>query len=308
MKAARIHSFGGSDKITIEEDVPPPKLGVGEVLVRIRDAGVNPIDWKIREGFLKEQMDTEFPMTLGQDFAGEVVEVGDQAPGFKPGDEVFGFAHGSYAELATVPANAMALKPKTVDFTTAASIPTAGLTAWQIIVDVANVRKDQKVLIHGAAGGVGSLAAQLAKWKGALVIATAAAEDAAYLREIGVDRVIDYKAEKFEERVNGVDLVVDLIGSAVLGRSYPVLKKQGSLLVSTVGQPDPNALDRIGAKGVRFVMKRDASELGQLAKLIDQGIVKPRLAEIFPLDEAKKAQDILQQGRSHGKIVLEVRP
>lgn len=305
MKAVRIHSYGGSDKVTIE-DAPRPALHEGEVLVHVRDAGVNPVDWKIREGFMKEVLQAQFPMTLGQDFAGVVEEVGPGVSGFKNGDEVFGFAHGSYAEYATVQANSLARKPNNIDFATAASIPTAGLTAWQIIVDVANVQSGQKVLIHGGAGGVGSFAVQLAKWKDAVVIATAAPEDIPYLREIGVDQPIDFKSETFEERVRNVDVVVDLIGGAVLGRSYSVMKKHGSLIVSTVGHPDENALKRLDAKGVRFVMKRDSGELGQLASLIEKGIVKPRLAEVMPLEDAKRALDILQKGQSHGKIVLEV--
>lgn len=306
MKAVRIHSYGGSDHLSIEE-APQPGVVDGEVLVRVRDAGVNPLDWKIREGLMKERLHADFPMTMGEDFAGEVVDVGPGVQNLKKGDEVFGFAHGSYAEFASVPVENLALKPKTIDFATAASIPTAGLTAWQIMMDVARVEDGQRVLIHGAAGGVGSFAAQIAKWRGAQVIATAMSEDAPYLREIGVDWVIDFRNEKFEERVVNADLVVDLIGGATLGRSYAVMRKHGSLIVSTVGQPDENALKRIDAKGIRFVMKRDATELKQLADLIDQGVIKPRLADVLPLEEAKRAQDILQSGQSHGKIVLEIR-
>lgn len=306
MKAVRIYSYGSSDHLTVE-DAPRPTPKEGEVLVRVRDAGVNPVDWKIREGLMKEQIPADFPMTMGADFAGEIAEVGPGVQNLKSGDEVFGFAHGAYAEFATVPANAVAMKPKSIDFATAASIPTAGLTAWQIVVDVANVQPNQRVLIQGAAGGVGSFAVQIAKWKGAQVIATAAADDATYLREIGVDWVIDYKNDRFEDRVVNADVVIDLVGGAILGRSYPVMKKHGSIIISTVGRPDENALKRIDARGVSFVMKRNSSELGELAKLIDQGIVKPRLAEVLPLDEAKKAQDTLQRGHSHGKIVLEVR-
>lgn len=306
MKAVRIHSYGHSDQIRVEENVPRPELKPNEVLIQIRDAGVNPIDWKIREGYLKERMPSSFPLTLGQDCSGEIVEVGAGVKKLKVGDEVFGFAHGSYAEFATATEDSVALKPEKVDFATAASIPTAGLAAWQLVVDIAKIQQGQSVLIHGAAGGVGSFAVQLAKWKGADVFATAAAEDMAYLKQIGAKQVIDYQKEKFEDKLRDVDVVLDLVGGAVLARSYSVLKKKTGLIISTVGAPDENALKKIGAKGVRFVEKRDSNELSQLASLIEQGKLQARIDEVLPLDEARKAQDLLQKGDSHGKIVLEV--
>jgi NADPH:quinone reductase-like Zn-dependent oxidoreductase len=305
MKAVRIHSYGGRDKISVE-DVPRPELHEGEVLVRVHDAGVNPVDWKIREGLLKELMPVEFPLTLGQDFAGVVEELGPGASKFKRGDEVFGFAHGSYAEFVGVNENAIALKPKNIDFATAASIPTAGLTAWQIVVDVAKVHEGQLVLIHGAAGGVGSFATQLAKWKGATLVANASQDDFPYLREIGVDDLIDYRTQKFEDRLFDVDVVIDLVGGAVLGRSYSVVKKNEGIVVSTVGAPDQNALDRRHARGERFLMKRNQNELSQLAELIEKKIVKPRIAQVLPLDEASRAQHMIERGHAHGKIVLSV--
>lgn len=306
MKAVRIHSYGHSDQIRVEENVPRPELKPNEVLIQIRDAGVNPIDWKIREGYLKERMPSSFPLTLGQDCSGEIVEVGAGVKKLKVGDEVFGFAHGSYAEFATATEDSVALKPEKVDFATAASIPTAGLAAWQLVVDIAKIQQGQSVLIHGAAGGVGSFAVQLANWKGADVFATAAAEDMAYLKQIGAKQVIDYQKEKFEDKLRDVDVILDLVGGAVLARSYSVLKKKTGLIISTVGAPDENALKKIGAKGVRFVEKRDSNELSQLASLIEQGKLQARIDEVLPLDEAKKAQDLLQKGDSHGKIVLEV--
>lgn len=308
MKAVRIHSYGPSDRLLLE-DVPKPQPGANEFLVRIEDAGVNPIDWKIREGLMKEAMPTDFPMTIGQDFSGVVVKAPEAAMDapvpIGVGDEVFGFAKGSYAEFASVSMFDLSLKPRSIDFATAASIPTAGLTAWQIIVDEAKVSPGHRVLIQGGAGGVGSFATQLAKWKGAEVFATASGTDLPYLRQIGVDRGIDYRSEDFENVVGQVDVVIDLVGGQVLERSYGVVKT-GGLLISTVSGVNESKLGDSGARGAFFMMKHDAQKLGDLAKLIDQGVIKPRLAEVLPLADARDAQDRLRAGQSHGKIVLRI--
>lgn len=304
MKAVRIHSYGDTDQLKTE-DIPKPEPKKNEVLVKIHDAGVNPIDWKIRSGYMKNWMPVTFPLTLGQDFAGEILEVGPEVTVFKKGDRVFGFAGGSYAELAAIPADKLAPIPEPLSYQTAASLPTAGLTAYQIILDKADVSAGKLFLIHGAAGGVGSFAVQLACWKKARVIATAAKSDEPYLRELGVERVIDYKTQRFEEFVKDVDAVVDLVGGNTLDRSYQIAKP-GGLVITTVGDLDKKQIEKFSLKGIQFMMKQNPSELAALARLVAQGIVKPRMSRVLPLKDARKAQELNEKGQSHGKVVLHV--
>jgi len=304
MKSIRIHSYGDSSEMKLE-DSPRPQISSDQVLVKVLAAGVNPVDWKIRAGLLKGPISESFPLTIGQDLAGEVSELGKTVTQFKVGDQIFGFGSGSYAEYAAARANDIALKPKSVDFTLAASMPTASLTAWQALVDLAHVSSGQSVLIHGAAGGVGSFGVQIANWKGARVTGTAAAADAPYLKGLGVDQVIDYKSQRFEDQVSNVDIVIDLVGGETLNRSYGIVKK-GGIIVTTVHQADQNRAREAGVRAVNIVMRRDGSELAQIAKLVDQGIVKPRIDKILPIDQAKQAHDLNEGGKTHGKIVLRV--
>lgn len=304
MKAIRIHAYGHGDQMALET-VPQPRVEKGQVLVRIHDAAVNPVDWKIREGYLKGARPAAFPLTMGQDLSGEVVDVGDGVSTFAKGEPVFGFGRGAYAEYALASPQGLAHKPSSLDDLTAASIPTAGLTAWQIVIDVAQVSQGQTVLIHGAGGGVGSFAVQFARWKGARVIATASRDDASYLRGLGVDEIIDYKSERFEDKAKDVDVVIDLVGGDTLARSYGIVKK-GGLLVTTLGQADEAEAKKRGLRAVNFMMKREGAELEQIAQLVAQGRVKPRIAKVLPLSEAKQADDLCQFGHPHGKVILKV--
>ena len=304
MKAIRIHSYGHSDKTQIEE-APRPTPKKEEVLVRIRAAGVNPIDWKIREGEMKVWSPASFPLTLGQDFAGEVIELGADVKNFDPGDEVYGVTDGAYAELSVASVNEITLKPRSLDSVAAAALPTPALTAYQIVTEVVQVVKDQTILIIGAAGGVGSFATQLCKWKGARVIAVASAASSDYLKSLGVDQIIDYKTERFEEKVLNVDAVIDLVGGDSLTRSFLVVKPSG-LVVTSVGPLDESKARERGVRAVEFVMQARASDLAEIAKLVDQGILKPRLSKVMSLVQAKEAQDLNQSGQSHGKVVLKV--
>ena len=304
MKAIQIHKYGHADQMALER-VQRPKPSKVQVLVKIHDAGVNPVDWKIREGYMKEVRPASFPYTLGQDFSGEVAAIGEGVTGFKKGDHVFGFAQGSYAEYAIASPDGMAQMPRAVDFDTAAAIPTAGLTAWQIVVDEAKVSKNQTVLIHGAAGGVGSFAVQFAKNAGARVIATASRDDFAYLRDLGVEQTIDYKSERFEDKVKELDTVIDLVGGETLKRSYGVVNENG-LVITTVGPIDEAEAEKRGVRVVQFVMKRNSGELEQIARLVDEGSLKPRISKIMSLKEAKEAEELSQKGHPHGKVILRV--
>ena len=304
MKAIRIHEFGDAATLKLE-NVPRMSIADHQLLVRIHDAGVNPIDWKIRQGYLKRAMPATFPMTIGQDFAGEVVDVGTAVTQFAVGDRVFGFAQGTYAEYAAAPASTVAAIPNTMDFATAAALPTAGSTALQIIRDVVTAKTGNTMLIHGAAGGVGSYASQMALNVGARVIGTATGADIEYLKSLGVEQVVDYKRERFEDTISGVDAVVDLVGGETLARSYSVVKK-GGVLATTVQPIDESAVKRAGIRAVQVIMRRNAADLAELAQLVAKGAVKPRLGETMSLSQAREAQELSENGKTRGKVILKV--
>jgi NADPH:quinone reductase-like Zn-dependent oxidoreductase len=305
MKAARIHAFGGPEKIAIE-DVPRPKLKPKHALVRIMAAGVNPVDWMAREHIYNPKGLDRLPLTLGEDFAGIIEKI---APGsrtaLREGDEVFGEAVGVFAEYAVVPVKDLVRKPKSIDFVTAASLPMSALTAWQAVVDTAKAAKNKRFLIHGAGGGVGSFAAQIAKWKGAWVAATASRPSFPYLRSIGVDRIFDYERDRFENELEDVDVVIEHLGGSTQRRSFKVLGK-GGMLINLIGELDRAAAKKAGARGVLFEMKYDTHDLAQIARLVDKGVIHPHISKVLSLGQTRRALDMNEQGRSHGKLVLRV--
>lgn len=303
IKAVRIAQYGGSNQLKYEE-VPLPEIGAGQVLAKVRYAGVNPIDWKIREGYMKQFRPASFPLTLGQDFAGEIAIGGDDSGHFKTGQRVFGFGDGTYAEFTVAAITLIAAIPEKMELAVAAALPTAGVTALQAIRDYVQPKPGSRILIHGAAGSVGSLATQIAKRWGAQVIGTAAGEDVEYLRSLGHVQVVDYKNERFET-VGQVDAVLDLIGGETATRSVALVKK-GGVLVSTVGGANAELAARAGIHGVNMVSKGNAADLSELAGLVERGDVNPRMGEVFRLEQAREAQDTSQQGRSKGKILLKV--
>jgi NADPH:quinone reductase-like Zn-dependent oxidoreductase len=304
VKAIRIHSYGNSGELKLE-DVPNPSIRGDEALVQVRAAGVNPFDWKVREGYFKDWMPATFPLTLGVDFAGEIAQVGKDVRDFKAGDKVFGFASGAYSEFVTVPEKGLVRMPKTLDYESSASLPTPGVTSYQLVMDVVRAAKGLRVLVHGAAGSVGSLAVQFARLQGAQVLATASGRDAEYLKGLGVEQVIDYRTERFDEKLKDLDAVIDLIGGETLARSYAVVKR-GGIVVSAAGMTDSAEAGRREIRAMNFVAKQDPSHLAQVARLVDQGVLKPRVGRILPLAEARQAQDLSQKGSSGGKIVLRV--
>lgn len=302
MKAVRIYEFGDSRQLVLE-DVPAPRIQADEVLVRIQDAGVNPIDWKIREGFLASTAHKHFPLTMGQDFCGEVLETGAQVREYLVGDRVFGFAPGAYAEFAAIPITSLAPVPSGVPSAVAASLPTAGLTAYQMVMDVARIDDGQRVLIIGAAGAVGVFATQLCHWRGAEVTAVASADDRDFLNSLGVAKTIDYRTERFENIVRDVDVVIDMVGGDSVTNAFRTLRRGGTL-ISTVGPVSQDDARAHGLRGVRFVMKQDAAELAKIGRLAAEGVLHPRLATLLPLEEAARAQDLLKEGHTQGKILL----
>jgi len=303
MKAVRIAQYGGSDELKYEE-APLPAIGAGRVLAKVRYAGVNPMDWKIREGFLKQVRPASFPLILGQDFAGEIVKSDGNSGHFRAGERVFGFGEGTYAEFTTAAITDIAAIPQKLDFAVAAALPTAGLTALQAIRDYVQPKPGTRILIQGAAGSVGSFATQIAKLWGAQVIGTASGEDIEYLRSLGNVQTVDYKQERFES-VGQVDAVLDLSGGETATRSIAVVKK-GGVMVSTVGGANAEMAAKAGIRAVNMFMKRSAADLSKLAGLVVSGDVTPRMGEVFRLEQAGEAQDASQRGLAKGKILLEV--
>jgi NADPH:quinone reductase-like Zn-dependent oxidoreductase len=253
---------------------------------------------------MKNVRPASFPLTLGQDFAGEIVAGGDSGR-FQAGERVFGFGEGTYAEFTAAAITDIAAIPEKMEFAVAAALPTSGLTALQAIRDYVQPKPGTRILIHGAAGAVGSFATQVAKAWGAQVIGTASGEDIVYLRSLGHVQVVDYKQERFET-VGQVDAVLDLIGGETATRSFAVVKK-GGVLVSTVGGANAELATQAGIRGVNMGQMRSAADLSELAGLVERGDVKPRMGEVFRLEQAREAQDTSQQGRAKGKILLRSR-
>ncbi len=307
MKAVQIHEYGGPDVLKYE-DVPRPKPKSREILVRIYAASVNPIDLMMRSGDAKAMV-PHLPYILGWDLAGVVEQVGAGVEGYVPGDAVYaavGPLGGCYAEYAAIPAFVAAHKPASLDFVTAASVPLVALTAWQSLFEVAGLSAGQTVLIHGAAGAVGSKAVQFAKVKGAHVIGTASAHNADFLRELGADEVIDYNQTRFEDVVQNVDVVFDTIGGDTQQRSWGVLKK-GGILASVVPPPPDEDVARAHSVRGQFVASHPSwSQLAEIARLIDAGRVKTIVDTVLPLASARRAHELGQSSQTRTKIVLQV--
>jgi NADPH:quinone reductase-like Zn-dependent oxidoreductase len=308
MKAVRIHTYGGPE-VLVYEEVLRPQPAAGEVLVRVEAASVNPVDWKIREGYLREMLPHRLPLIMGWDVSGVVEATGAGVTRFRAGDEVFSrpdlLRDGTYAEYVVIRETEAALKPKSLDHLHAAAIPLAGITAWKSLIEAAGVTPGQRVLIHGASGGVGSYAVQLAKWRGAQVIATASAHNHDYLLRLGADEVIDYRTVRFEEVVREADVVFDTIGGDTQERSWRVLKT-GGILVSIITPPPAEKAAAHGVRQAFVFIQPDAAVLAELAKLADAGKLRPSLEAVLPLAEARRAQELSQGGHVRGKIALKV--
>lgn len=305
MKAARIHAYGGPEVFRYE-DAPRPEAGEGEVLVRVAAAGINPVDWKTRAGRGMTGGDTSrLPLILGWDISGVVEEVGPGASKFRPGDAVFGMVRfpeigSAYAEYVNAPETHLALKPQNVSHVEAAGVPLVALTAWQAF-EAGNLRSGQRVLIQGAAGGVGHVAVQIAKAWGAYVIGTGSAGNLDYIRELGADEAVEYDAE-----IGPVDMVLNAAGTQTLDRSLTLLKSGGSL-ISISGKPDQDKAQQLGVKADSILVHTNESQMQQIADLMAAGKLRPTIAEVYPLAQAGAAQEALEtRSVRRGKIVLEV--
>jgi NADPH:quinone reductase-like Zn-dependent oxidoreductase len=302
------HEYGGPEVLKYEE-IQRPEPKDDEILIRVIAAGVNAVDASIRAGKFAKVFGTRLPLIPGSDIAGVVEKAGSKVTKFKNGDSVFAYTDlkdgGGYAEYMVATEREASPKPQSLSHLEAAAVPIVALAAWQALIDTAKLSTGQTVLIHGGSGGVGTFAIQIAKARGAKVIATASTRNQDLLKELGADVAIDYTKQKFEDIAKDVDVVLDSLGEDTLKRSYAVVKK-GGFIVSIVPGPDPAELERRGIRGKFISVEPDADELAEIGKLIDQKKIKVLVSQTFPLSEAIKAQEQIATGHTRGKIVLKV--
>jgi NADPH:quinone reductase-like Zn-dependent oxidoreductase len=304
MRAVQIERYGNEEVVKLA-DVEKPKPGENQLLVKVKAAAVNPVDWKIRDG-LGKMFGMKLPLILGCEVAGTVETVGNAVKDFAVGDDVYGYLSaysGGYAEYVAAPASEFVRKSKQIDFDTAASVPVGALTAWQGIFDHGKLANGQCILITGASGAVGSMAVQLAKVKGAHVIGTGSGRNEEFVRKLGADEFIDYKKTKFEKEVSDVDVVFDTVGGETQERAFHTLKR-GGVLVSTVNLPSEEKAKKFGVKVAMVTVTPKPDQLAEINQLVDGGKLRVRIATVLPLAEVKKAHQLSASGHADGKIIL----
>jgi NADPH:quinone reductase-like Zn-dependent oxidoreductase len=308
MKAVRIHAYGDANVLRYE-DVPEPDIGDDDILVRVVGSSVNPIDWKVREGHLKEMIRYILPFTPGWDVSGVVHAVGRNASKFQVGDAVYGrpdvARDGTYAEFIAVRESELALKPRTISHIEAAVLPLAGIAAWESLITVGKVAAGQRVLVHGAAGGVGSLAVQIAKARGAHVIGTGSAGSRMLLESLHVDEFVDYHSQQLQDIARNMDLVFDTIGGATQEASWSLLAPNG-ILVSITDPPSQERAQKLGLRSAFVFIQPNASVLEQMAQWVDGGVLRPVIGAEFALPDIRKAHALSEAGHVKGKIALYV--
>jgi len=307
VKAIRTHGRGGPEQLFLE-DAPLPEVRRGEVLVRVRATGITPMELTWDVSYQYADGTPRIPGIPGHEVSGVVERMAPDVTDFQPGDEVYGlvdFPHdGAAAEFAAVRAANLALKPLSIPHEQAAALPLSALTAWQALFEHARLNVGQSVLIHGGAGGVGSMAVQLARWRGSRVLATASASDAELVRSLGADEVIDYRTTRFEERLRDIDVVLDTIGGETLERSWRVLRK-GGVLVTLVSPIPPGVAEQHGVRGMFFIVSGNREQLDQITGLVNAGKLTPVVSEVLPLARAREAFEHGAAGHAPGKIVLQ---
>lgn len=308
MKAVRIHQYGGREVLSID-DIPVPDIAPDEVLVRVVAASINPVDWKVREGYLAQMIPHALPLTLGWDVSGVVEQVGARVTGWQVGDAVFSrpdlARNGTYAEYVAIRASECARKPRTISHVEAASLPLAGITAWEAMMDTAQVQPGQRVLIQAGSGGVGSLAIQLVKAAGATVIATASGRNRALVESLGVDQFVDYTTTKVADAIKPVDAVFDTIGGEVQEAAWDILKP-GGIQVSIISPPSEEKAKERGLRAGFVFIGPNAPVLERLAAMVDGGKLRPIVGAEFALEDVNAAHALSESGRAVGKIVLYV--
>jgi len=307
MKAVRMHSRGGPEAL-VYEDAPVPTLAEGEVLVRVRAAGITPTEFTWNSTFVTADRRSRLPVIPSFDVAGVVEKAAPGAPGPSPGEAVYGlldfWKDGAAAEYVAVKASDLAPKPESLDFVQAAAVPLSGLTAWQSLFDHGRVTQGDRVLIHGAGGGVGTFAVQLAKWKGARITATCSRSNAPLALELGASEVLEYETTNFEEAGN-FDMVLDTVGGDTLERSWKVLRRGGTLVTIVGDAPDEKASAH-GVRGVSLLVQPNRAQLVEMSRLLDQGKLRPVISGIYDLPDARRAYEKGLAGHSRGKLVLRV--
>jgi NADPH:quinone reductase-like Zn-dependent oxidoreductase len=308
MKALRFHQFGGPEVLRVDEDAPVPEPNEGQIQVRVSGAGINPVDWKLREGYLQAYFPVALPAIVAWEFSGTVSKLGPGVSQFQVGDEVYGHSHhGTTAEYTVASVDGVAHKPFSMDLPDAAAIPLAATTAYQALFDVAGVKAGQRVLIQAAAGGVGTFAIQFAKTKGAYVIGTASAKNHHLLREIGCDELIDYRTTDYGSALKDIDVVLESIGGEENMRKSLSVLKPGGILVS-ISTPEPSAeAEAQGKRAVYHFMKQSSADLATIGGLIQDLRVRPVIDAVVPLHEAVEAHKECQSGHVVGKLVVDVR-
>ncbi len=302
MNAIQIRNYGGPEQLELVK-VPVPEPKDDQILLRNHSVGINPYEWKFREGFFKEFNPVSLPVVPGMEAAGTIVSIGSKVTKFLVGQEVYGFVSGSYAEYSLSTENQLFHKPSHLSFDEASAIPIGTQTAWSVLFDMAQLEKGEKVLIHGGAGTVGIYAIQLAEWKGANVITTTSKDNIGFVHSLGADIIIDYQAIQFEKVVQNIDVVLDSIGGEVQNNSFKVLK-QGGVLVSIVSEPSEEMAANYGVRALLRKSGISPEGLKQLQLLINSDTIRPIIRKAFPLSEAKAAQEMSKSGHGRGKIIL----
>lgn len=311
MKAAQLIKYGGQDAIQVSDDVPKPTPSSGQILVEVHAAGLNPFDWKVREGYMQEFIPIKLPATLGGDVAGIVAEIGENVKGFRVGQEVYGMANavggqGSYAEYTLVASSQLAPKPQSINYVESAALPLAAISAYQGIVDHIDLKADQKILIHGGAGGIGALAIQIAKNIGAFVATTVNSKDIDYVKGLGADEVIEYHNQDFSQILEDFDAVFDTVGGATNIKSYDVLKRGGVL----VAMNDQANEELVTAHEIIYIQQFSVptnKRLNKVTELVSKGILSVNIDTVYELDQTAEALEHLKSGHPRGKVVLKVK-
>ena len=309
MKAVRYSNYGGIDVLDVVTNADKPAIGDGQVLVEVEAASINPVDYKVRLGYMKDFVPLKFPATIGGDFAGVVREIRGSASGFKQGDKVFGYGivlsggSGSFAEFVAANIANTARAPKTIESLKAAALPLAGSSAIQAIEDAIKLKKGQKILIHGGAGGIGSIALQLAKSIGAEVATTVSELDIPFVKELGAATVIDYHTGEFDKDLKDFDAVLDLVGGDALTKSFKVLRK-GGILVTLAGRPDEALAKQSGITAMGQMTSTDTKHLDRLAALVDKGTIRIFVDKVFTIDQARDAFTHAERNHPQGKVLL----
>lgn len=311
VKAAQISKYGGKEALKITTGAAKPTAKPGQVLVEVYAAAVNPFDLKVREGLVRQMAELNLPATPGGDFAGVVSEIGEGVKGFSVGQAVYGQAgalsgEGSFAEYTPVKAGQMAAKPNSIDFTSAAALPLVAVSAYQALVDHMNLQGGQKILIHGGAGGIGSIAIQLAKHLGAYVATTASSADSDFVKSLGADEIIDYKTHDFAEIIKDYEAVYDTVGKETNAKSYTVLKPGGTL-VSMAEKPNEELVQKYNIKYTAQFTRVTPERLNAITKLVDSGVIKPIVDKVFSFDQAAEALEYQKTGQPRGKVVIRVK-